>query len=52
LTLACRAVANTVPAVVLCGVPAFAVILAAAPAVLVRLKLAGVAIPPALAVTV
>jgi hypothetical protein len=52
LTVACRAVAKAVPSAALCGVPALAVMLAAAPAVLVRLKLAGVAIPAALADTV
>ncbi len=50
-TVACSAVANTALTVALCGVPAVAVILAAVPAVLVRLKLAGVATPETLAVT-
>jgi hypothetical protein len=36
-TVACRAVAKAIPSVALCGVPALAVMLAAAPAVLVRL---------------
>ena len=51
-TVACSAVANAVLIAALCGVPAVAVTLAAAPAVLVRLKLAGVATPGADAVTV
>jgi hypothetical protein len=51
-TVACKAVAKAAPSVALCGVPAVAVIPDAAPAVLVRLKFAGVAIPAALAVTV
>ena len=50
-TVACIAVANAVLMVVLCGVPAVAVMPAAAAAVLVRLKLAGVATPPTEAVT-
>jgi len=50
-TVACSAVANAVLTVALCGVPAVAVMLAAVPAVLVRLKLAGVATPDTLAVT-
>ena len=49
---ACSAVPNAVLMTVLCGVPAVAVTLAAAPAVFVRLKLAGVATPGADAVTV
>jgi hypothetical protein len=36
-TVACRAVAKAVPSVAFCGVPALAVMLAAAPVVLVRL---------------
>jgi hypothetical protein len=51
LTVACSAVANAVLTVALCGVPAEAVMLAAVPAVFVRLKLAGVATPETLAVT-
>jgi len=50
-TVACSAVANAVLTVALCGVPAVAVMLAAVPAVLVRPKLAGVATPETLAVT-
>ena len=51
-TVACRAVANAVLIAVLCGVPAVALTVAAIPAVLVRLKLAGVATPLTDAVTV
>ena len=51
-TVACSAVPNAVLIIVLCGVPAVAVTLAAAPVVLVRLKLAGVATPGTDAVTV
>jgi hypothetical protein len=51
VTVACSAVANAVLTVVLCGVPAVAVMLAGT-AVLVRLKLAAVATPATLAVTV
>jgi hypothetical protein len=51
LTVACSAVVNAVLTVALCGVPAVAVMLAAAPALLVKLKLAG-ATPDTLAVTV
>jgi len=50
LTVACSAVVNAVLTVALCGVPPVAVMLAAAPAVFVRLKVAGLA-PDALAVT-
>jgi hypothetical protein len=50
-TVAWSAVANAVLTVALCGVPAVAVMLAGVPAVLVRLKLAGVATPETLAVT-
>jgi hypothetical protein len=49
-TVVCSAVRNAVLTVALCGVPAVAVMLAAVPAVLVRLKPAGLA-PDALAVT-
>jgi hypothetical protein len=49
-TVVCSAVRNAVLTVALCGVPAVAVMLAAAPAVLVRLKLAGLT-PETLAVT-
>ena len=52
LTIACKAVANTVLTLVLCGVPVVAVMLAAAPAVLVKLKLAGVLTPATVAVSV
>ena len=48
-TVACSAVANAVFTVALCGVPALAMMLTG---VLVRLKLAGVATPDTLAVTV
>jgi hypothetical protein len=51
-TVAARFVANAVLTVVLCGVPAVAVIVAAAPALFVRPKLAGAVAPVALAVTV
>lgn len=51
-TVACRAVANAVLTGALCPDPAVAAMLAAAPAVFVRLKLAGVATPATLAVTV
>jgi hypothetical protein len=50
-TVAWSAVAKAVLAIVLCGVPAVAVMLAGT-AVLVRLKLAAVATPATLAVTV
>ena len=50
-TVACSVVANVVLTVALCGVPLVAVTLAAVPEVLVRLKLAGVATPDTLAVT-
>src|SRR5690242_14166771 len=52
VTVACSAVANAVLIIALCGVPAVAVIFAGAPAMLVRLKLAAVARPATLAVTV
>jgi hypothetical protein len=52
LTDACRAVENTVLTVVLCGVPALALMLAATPALLVSEKLAGVEAPTTVAVTV
>jgi hypothetical protein len=52
LTVTCRAAAKAVFTGVLWGVPLVATRLAGAPAVLVRLKLAGVATPAALAVTV
>jgi len=52
VTLACSTVAKTVLMVALCGVPPLAFTLAAAPALLVRLKLAAVATPATLAVTV
>jgi hypothetical protein len=52
LTVACKAIANTVLIAVLCGVPAVAVTFAAAPAMLVKLKLAGVATPATAAVMV
>src|SRR4051794_22423705 len=51
-TVACKAVPNAVAMVVLCGVPAVLVIDAAAPATLVSAKLAGVATPAAIAVTI
>jgi hypothetical protein len=51
-TVALSTVANAVLTVVLCGVPAVAVILAATPGVLVSEKLAGVATPLTVAVTV
>ncbi len=50
-TDACSAVANAVLTAALCGVPAVAVMLAAVPVLFVRLKLAGVATPETLAVT-
>ena len=52
LTDACRAVENAVLMEVLCGVPALAPMLAAAPASLVSEKLAGVEAPTTVAVTV
>ena len=52
LTVACSAVANAVPTVALCGVPAVAVMTDAVPALFVRLKLAGVDTPATVAVTV
>jgi hypothetical protein len=51
-TVACSAVANAVPTVALCGVPAVAVMAAAPPALFVRLKLAAVDTPATVAVTV
>jgi hypothetical protein len=51
LTVACKAVANAVLMVALCGVPAVAVMEAAGPGVLVSAKFAEVA-PVALATTV
>ena len=51
-TVACSAAPNAVLTAVLCGVPAVAVMLAAAPAVLLMLKLAFVPTPATLAVTV
>jgi hypothetical protein len=51
-TVACNAEPNAVLTVALCGVPPVAVMLDAAPAVLVRLKLADVATPETLAATV
>jgi hypothetical protein len=52
LTDTCREVENAVLTVVLCGVPALAVTIAATPALLVSEKLAGVEAPTAVAVTV
>ena len=51
-TVAAMAVAKLVFTAVLCGVPDVAVMLAGVPAVLVRLKLAGVPTPETAAVTV
>ncbi|OLC92744.1 MAG: hypothetical protein AUH86_18150 [Acidobacteria bacterium 13_1_40CM_4_58_4] len=51
-TVACNCVANAVLTAALCGVPAVAVMLAAAPAKFVRKKLAGVETPDTNAVTV
>jgi hypothetical protein len=51
-TVTCSAVANAVLTVVLCGAPPVAEMLAAGPAVLVRLKLADVVTPATLALTV
>ena len=51
-TVACSAVANAALMVALCPEPAVAVTLAAPPVKLVKLKLAGLATPPTLAVTV
>ena len=51
-TVACSAVVNAVLTVELCGVPAVAEMLDAAPARLVREKLAGVETPDTEAVTV
>src|SRR3954471_2872253 len=50
-TVACSAVANTALTTALWGVPAVAVMLAADPAVFVRLNVAGDATPLAVAVT-
>lgn len=50
-TVACSAVANAVLMFVLCGVPALAEMLAGAPALFVKLKLAAVATPDTLAIT-
>ena len=50
-TVACSPVVNAVFTVALCGVPAVAVTLAAAPALFVRLKLAELATIDAVAVT-
>jgi hypothetical protein len=52
LTVATRGAANAVLIVALCGVPLVAVTLAAAPAVFVSEKFAGVATPATVAVTV
>ena len=51
-TVACSAVANAVLTTALCGVPAVAAHTGRRPAVLVNVKLAGVATPGAVAVTV
>jgi hypothetical protein len=51
-TVACSAVANAVLMAVLCGVPVVVAMLAAGPTLLVKLKLAGVATPETVAVTV
>ena len=51
VTLAFSAVANAVPVVTLCGVPAVAAMFAAGPALFVKLKFAGPT-APAFAVTV
>jgi hypothetical protein len=51
-TVACSAVANAVLIAALCGVPAVVTIVAGAPAVFVKLKLAGFTNPVTLAVTV
>ena len=51
-TVACSCTANAVLTVALCGVPAVAVTLAAAPAKLVNEKFAGDATPDTVAVTV
>jgi hypothetical protein len=51
-TVAARGSAKAVSTVALCGVPLVAVIDAGAPAVFVRLKLAGVETPETVAVTV
>ena len=51
-TVAWSAAANAVLMLALCGVPALAIMLAGAPTLLVKLKLADVATPDTLAVTV
>jgi hypothetical protein len=51
-TVACKAVAKAVVMTVLCGVPAVVAMLAADPAVFVKLKLAGFATPATAAVIV
>jgi hypothetical protein len=51
LTVACSAVVNAVLTAVFCGVPAVARMLAGAPALFVKLKLADVVTPDTLAVT-
>ena len=51
-TFACKAVVKAVETVALCGVPAVAEMVAAAPARLVREKFAGVATPETVAATV
>jgi hypothetical protein len=50
-TVACNCTANAAPTVALCGVPAVAVMLAAAPARFVNEKFAGEATPETLALT-
>src|SRR4051812_47228087 len=50
-TVALKAAAKAVPTVELCGVPAVAAMLTAGPALLVSVKLAGVATPVTVAVT-
>ncbi len=51
VTVACNGLANAVPIVVDCGVPDDAVTVAGLPGAFVRLKVAGVATPATLAVT-
>ena len=51
VTVACSAVANAEFTPVLCGVPTLAAMVVTATAVLVKLKLAGVAAPLTVAVT-
>src|SRR5262249_38119069 len=51
VTFACNALPNAVPTVALCGLPACTVTDCAEPALLVKLKLAGVATPATEAVT-